>query len=200
MDTTVTIEAVVKLDQSQTIGNDPAQYSTNLYVEDWVGQGSMGQKNFGITTSGLGGFVAPNYLGQNMTQKVMTISKNEWHHVAYVVDSSSEKLYLDGNLVLSRPSQNQNIWETTTSSFLGYGWLGYVSSFRVSNIARYTGNTYSVPGRKLNSDSSTLMLFNFSTVSGTTILDESGNGRNGTLGASSPRAINATAPLPVNVE
>jgi hypothetical protein len=159
----------------------------------------MGQKNFGVTTSGIMGFVAPNYLGGAMTQKVMAISKDEWHHAAYVMDSNSERLYLDGALVVTRPSQNQNIWETTTSCFLGYGWLGYISSFRVSNVARYTGNSYSIPDRKLSSDNSTLLLFNFTSINGTTVFDESGNGRNGTLGGSTPRAVNATAPVIVQI-
>jgi formylglycine-generating enzyme required for sulfatase activity len=195
----VTIEAIVKFDQTQLAGSDPKQPIHNIYLEDWVGQGSMGQKNFGVTTSGIMGFVAPNYLGGAMTQKVMAISKDEWHHAAYVMDSNSERLYLDGALVVTRPSQNQNIWETTTSCFLGYGWLGYISSFRVSNVARYTGNSYSIPDRKLSSDNSTLLLFNFTSINGTTVFDESGNGRNGTLGGSTPRAVNATAPVIVQI-
>jgi formylglycine-generating enzyme required for sulfatase activity len=200
LDTTLTIEAIVKLDQNQVLGSDLNQPISNVYVEDWVGQGSMGQKNFGISTSGIMGFVAPNYLGQAMTQKIMDISKNEWHHAAYVVDSSSERLYLNGSLVATRASQNQNVWETTTSSFLGYGWLGYLSSFRISNVARYSGASYTVPNRKLANDSSTLMLFNFTSASGTTVFDESGNGRHGTLGGSTPRAASPTEPVLVVVE
>jgi len=189
LDTTVTIEAIVKFDNDQPKRPDPLQPFQNIFVEDWVGQGSSGQINFGVTTSGLMGFAAPNYLGDFMTLKEMNISQNEWHHAAYVIDSTSERLYLDGNLVASRPSQNQNIWESTTSSYLGYGWLGYLSSFRISNVARYTGVSYVKPDLKLTSDASTLLLYNFETVSGDTIVDESGNGRHGTLGGSTPRAV-----------
>lgn len=189
LDTTVTIEAIVKLDKFQTKVPDPLQPFQNIFVEDWVGQGSMGQVNFGVTTSGLMGFAAPNYLGDFMTLKEMAVSQNEWHHAAYVIDSTTERLYLDGNLVASRPSQNQNIWESTTSSYLGYGWLGYLSSFRISKVARYTGQSYVKPGLKLTTDESTLLLYNFDSVTGDTVYDESGNGRHGTLGGSTPRAV-----------
>ena len=192
LDTTVTIEAIVKFDKDQPKLSDASQPFLNLFVEDWVGKGSMGQVNFGVTTSGLMGFAAPNYLGSYMTQKDKSISKNEWHHAAYVIDADTERLYLDGGLIQSRPSQNLNIWESTTSSFLGYGWLGYLSSFRISKVARYTGAAYTKPGLKLTNDASTLLLYNFSSVSGNTINDESGNGRNGTLGGSTPRAVSPT--------
>jgi hypothetical protein len=67
-------------------------------------------------------------------------------------------------------------------------------------VARYTGNSYSIPDRKLSSDNSTLLLFNFTSINGTTVFDESGNGRNGTLGGSTPRATNTTAPLLVQTQ
>jgi hypothetical protein len=201
LDTTVTIEAVVKLDKAQAKVPDPQQPFQNIFVEDWVGQGSSGQVNFGVTTSGLMGFAAPNYLGDFMTLKEMPISQNEWHHAAYVIDSTSERLYLDGNLVASRPSQNQNIWDSTTSSYLGYGWLGYLSSLRISKVARYTGQSYVKPGLKLTSDDSTLLLYNFDSVTGDTVHDESGNGRHGTLGGSTPRAVApVTRPVLVSLD
>ena len=173
-----TFEAVFQLDVPENPNGD-----ANIYAEHWAGAGSPGQKQLVASSAGVGGFAAPssNFNGGGLV-KAQAVSLGQWHHVAFVANATSENLYLDGRRVATRPSSGADIWETTTSCRLGLEFLGYLSSFRISNVARYTGTGYTVPPLKLVSDQSTVLLYNFSNIEGDTVPDESGNGRTGTIG------------------
>jgi formylglycine-generating enzyme required for sulfatase activity len=177
----ITVEAIFMLDGQQSDNT-----RKDLYTENWAGQGSPAQKEFSVGVSGLGGFAAPNsnYNGGGIGFDV-PISPHKWHHAAYVMSGTTESLYLDGQLVSSRNSYGFTIWASTAGyCTLGYGWIGYVSSFRISQTARYSGQSYPANYSKLSSDANTLLLYNFSKITNSTVVDESGNGRNGILGGS----------------
>jgi len=173
LDTQFTIEAFVLLDQEQEI--------RQFYFEQWGGQGTPGDKQFGATSSGFKGYAFPNNAG-TIFRHSQVLPLETWHHVAYVMDQTSERFYLNGNLAASRPSTNRDVAESTTFSRLGDGWLGYMSSFRISNTARYTGESYQVPSFRMHNDSETILLFNFTNVSEGVVQDESGSDRHGVLG------------------
>jgi hypothetical protein len=57
-----------------------------------------------------------------------------------------------------------------------------MDEFRISDVARYTGN-YTPPGSPFTPDASTEVLYHFDDGSGQTVTDASGNGVTGVLGA-----------------
>ncbi len=121
------------------------------------------------------------------------LSTDTWHHVAYVDDSSQERLYLDGTLVASQANGNGDVGDSTGLAHVGAifrdgavrsGFVGYIDSLRISDVARYSGESFTAPTGDLASDTDTLLLYNFNDPAGsTTVTDSSGNGRTGTLGA-----------------
>lgn len=189
----MTIEAIVLFD-SDTDGG-------GLFVEDWVGQGTPGQKNFNISPARLLGYVFPNDLSNGYFQPDVNLSVKSWHHVAFVLDGNQERFYVDGWLIASRSSNSGNVPDTNTCCMLGYGWKGYISSFRISNNARYSGSSHTPSFSKLTTDANTLLLYNFNEAPGsTTISDESGNNRTGRLGTVGPRSPSPTSPTFVTKE
>jgi len=192
LDTQFTVEAVVLLDQEQEI--------RQFYFEQWGGVGRPGDKQFGATSSGFKGYAYPNNMG-NIWRHSRVLPLGIWHHVAYVMDQTSERFYLNGHLAASRPSTNRNVEESTTFCRLGDGWLGHISSFRISNTARYSGDSYQVPGFKMHNDSDTILLFNFTNTINNIVQDESSSNRDGVLGQGRP---DATSPvlvfLPVDTD
>jgi formylglycine-generating enzyme required for sulfatase activity len=189
----MTIEAIVLFD-SDTDGG-------GLFVEDWVGQGTPGQKNFNISPARLLGYVFPNDLSNGYFQPDVNLSVKSWHHVAFVLDGNQERFYVDGWLIASRSSNSGNVPDTNTCCMLGYGWKGYISSFRISNNARYSGSSHTPSFSKLTTDANTLLLYNFNEAPGsTTISDESGNNRSGRLGTVGPRSPSPTSPTFVTKE
>jgi protein-S-isoprenylcysteine O-methyltransferase Ste14 len=74
--------------------------------------------------------------------------------------------------------------------------LGVLDSVRISNVARYSGPSFSPTMGDLANEPGTLLLYNFNAneVSGNTVYDQSGNGRNGTFasgfdGATAPTLV-----------
>lgn len=160
--------------------------------------------------SGIGGFnfgAGSRVLSTNS----VTLSQDVWHHVAYVYDGSQERLYLDGEREVSRPAGG----DVADSDGLGHigaifrdgsvrsSFVGYMDSIRISNTARYSGDSFTAPTGDLASDANTLLLYNFAEEAGsTTVADGSPNGRTGTLGAgfsgaTSPE-LGAIVVLPTN--
>ncbi|MDQ4127661.1 MAG: Ig-like domain-containing protein, partial [Actinomycetota bacterium] len=121
------------------------------------------------------------------------LSTDTWHHVAYVDDSVQERLYLDGTLVASQANGNGDVGDSTGLAHVGAifrdgavrsGFVGYIDSLRISDVARYSGESFTAPTGDLATDADTLLLYNFNDPAGsTTVTDSSGNGRMGTLGA-----------------
>jgi tRNA A-37 threonylcarbamoyl transferase component Bud32 len=117
-----------------------------------------------------------------------------WHHVALVYDGEEMHLYLDGERLGSK-SGCCDIGIGVTDAFVGASWrppgenprpsfIGYLDTLRVSDVARYTGQTFSAPQGKLPNDAHTLLLYNFQDPADSlTVRDESGHQRTGTFGA-----------------
>ena len=84
-----------------------------------------------------------------------------WDHLAVSRESGTARLYLNGTLL------STNTGYTHSFDFNNYncgynsggnGLVGNVSNLRVSNIARYTGASLTVPTEDLTSDADTLLL------------------------------------------
>lgn len=150
--------------------------------------------------------------GNTFTTPV-SLTPREWHHIAYVYDGAEERLYVDGQMIVARPGTG-NISDASGSAaniggFMREGFrpsfIGLLDTFRVSSVARYTGQSYTVPTGDFVSDADTQLLYNFTEVSGsTTIADLSPNGITGTLGAgyvdaTSPRLVSGL-PIPGDLD
>jgi hypothetical protein len=129
----------------------------------------------------------------------LTLSEDVWHHFAFVQDgpSNQQRMYVDGQLVGSQPASG-DIRDSDGAPFIGAierdgslsgSFTGYMDSFRVSDVARYSGNSFSAPTGDFSSDANTQILYNFDAGQfvdnngAIQVLDESGNGQAGTLGA-----------------
>lgn len=124
------------------------------------------------------------------------LSRDVWHHIAWVYDGNELRLYLDGARVAAMPPKRHRgdrIGTGATVVYVGAVWrppeeipragfVGYLDTLRVSNVARYAGERFDPPQDKLPTDGDTLLLFNFTDQTGSTVADESGHGRTGTLG------------------
>ena len=92
------------------------------------------------------------------------MSLNTWHHFVVCRSGTTMSMYLDGNLVVSATnSQNfsdgcLNIGRQNTAQ---YYFSGYMSEFRISNISRYSGSTYTVPTTLFVPDTNTTCLVHF---------------------------------------
>ena len=121
----------------------------------------------------------------------VSLTLNQWHHIAYVYNGSQDMLFVGGNLIASRASSGA-ISNAGGGAFLGSlfrdnqivdGIVGYLDSFRMSSIARYSSSTFTPPVGDMTADSDTIMLFNFNEAPGSTVLNDlSGNGHHGALG------------------
>ncbi|MBL9136851.1 MAG: hypothetical protein JNK85_13345 [Verrucomicrobiales bacterium] len=126
-------------------------------------------------------------------------SPEEWHHLAFVTDEASDRLYLDGRLVaaMNRETSIQNgsgearigailrSDGSTSGLTISSAFIGFVDYVRISKVARYFGPRFQPPVGDLSSDGNTLLLYNFNDApEDIAVIDESPAKRHGTLGAS----------------
>lgn len=135
-----------------------------------------------------------------LPQAVVTVAPNVWHHFAYVYDGAEERLYLDGVRIKTQP-RTSAIANSAGVGHIGAllrpdlwpSFQGYMESIRLSDIPRYSGESFSPPTGDFTSDANTLLLYTFDELAGSlTVADSSPLGRTGTLGAG---FAGATAPL-----
>jgi hypothetical protein len=130
--------------------------------------------------------------GGSVITGATAVSFDQWHHVAFVYDGSEERLYLDGTLVQSRPASG----DISDADGLGYvgaifrdgaardSFIGLIDVLRLSDVARYTGSSFTPPSPDMTSDANTVLLYTFDEAPGsTTVADGSSLTRTGTLGA-----------------
>ena len=121
-----------------------------------------------------------NYFYDNLylTERIVTnLSANVWNHVAIVYNNYQIKYYLNG--------LKSNIYAFNTSFISDYvtkpsGSIitnltfssnnGYIDSLRISDSARYSGNSYIVPTTSFTSDANTVVLNNFNLPISTKLL------------------------------
>lgn len=94
-------------------------------------------------------------------------SANAWHHVALSFDGSAYRLFLDGSLENTWASSATIVATVFGNLVIGYnpfatseGFNGYIDEFRLSSVARYTGN-FTPPISAFTADSNTIALNHF---------------------------------------
>jgi concanavalin A-like lectin/glucanase superfamily protein len=116
---------------------------------------------------------------------------NAWHHIAVTRDSSSTaQIFVDG---LLRGTATATPAPTSSTGAFGVGdagdarteyFAGLIDEVRISSIARYT-ESFVPQAANFGTDATTVALYHFDEPSGQTLIDSSGNNRNGVLGTSS---------------
>lgn len=198
--TTATFEAVIAI-------SDPA-YAT-VFFEQVNG---IEDKDLIVGATGVKGYAYNT--ASDVVDGVAPVSLNVFHHIAFVHDVTQQRVYLDGVLIGSRAVSGTigNATQAGHPAAIGGSqfdqnnslvpsFLGLLDSIRISNVARYSGASYTPPTGDMTSDANTLILFNFNPgdVTGNTITDLSGNGHTGTFasgfsGATAPTITASTTP------
>ena len=128
--------------------------------------------------------------GNSTTCSGVNAQVGRWYHVAVTRDSGgTRRFFVDGILVRTEtasPAPSDSSGRLTlgrAGDHNGEYFPGLVDEVRISNISRYSTN-FTPPTYLFTSDSNTVVLYHLDAGTGQTLLDSSGNGRNGTRGAS----------------
>jgi len=124
-----------------------------------------------------------------------------WHHVAYTKTASGVSFYING----VRVEENQTSafsWSNTLMYFgrgvtaSSHNLKGFGTEWRISDVARYTGSTFTVPTTALTNDSDTLLLVQSNTTDGsTTFTDGSSNTHSVSVDSSVEHSTDVTSPV-----
>jgi hypothetical protein len=136
------------------------------------------------------------------------IPLNTWTHLAATYDGSKSNIYqgtsgTSSTVASSTPLGSNMVFTPTYNFRVGGGAAaggqinGNLADVRVSNVARYTGTTYSVPSQPFSTDANTLLLLKSLAQQPGTTLEVQGRGLNSvSLGAT--RTTNAYPPAPMS--
>lgn len=104
---------------------------------------------------------------------------NTWIHFAITRESGTMNVYVDGTRITTRSDSYDYNFEYLaiggyySTSFL---WNGHIDEFRVSNTARYTGASHTVPTSAFVNDANTVMLLHMDGTDGSTLfIDDNGS-------------------------
>jgi len=96
------------------------------------------------------------------TEGTTDLGDEAWHHCAVVRESGTVSIYVDGSREAQRASSTNDldIGPLTIGEYNGgaKAYTGYLDEIRISNTARYTGTSYTVPTASFTSDSNTKLL------------------------------------------
>ena len=163
------------------------QFGTGDYtVEAWVrtnsvagtqviyNKGTVSLTSVGAYLNASGKVVANH--GTATITGTTTLSANTWYHVRVVRRSATTGIYLyiNGTLDASSTSATANVSNTDPFDIgdaTNY-WNGYIDDFRLSNVARNTGN-FTAPTAALGSDPATILMLHFDGANNSTsIVDD----------------------------
>jgi alpha-tubulin suppressor-like RCC1 family protein/sugar lactone lactonase YvrE/uncharacterized protein YfcZ (UPF0381/DUF406 family) len=119
----------------------------------------------------------------NLNNTVLSI--NTWYHIAVVIDSSNGcRIFVNGKQQSYQSASNDG-GISTSSLRIGnssYPITGYIDEFRIWGVPRTETQIRDHMCRRLNGDETGLVAYyRFDHTSGTTLLDMTSNGNNGTL-------------------
>lgn len=106
--------------------------------------------------------------GSVMIAPASGVAVNTWMHIALVRQGTTWTLYQNG-ISLGSSSASATFGNNTLPFIVGnYGalsapWQGYIDEFRISNVARYTGN-FTPPSAAFTPDANTVALWHMDSV------------------------------------
>jgi hypothetical protein len=153
-----------------------------------------------ITTAQIG-FATNIGSATNYNAGAAGFAVGSWSHVAVTFDGTRSNVYVGGALSNTIPVSAISTPYTPTSSFqvgIAYNtqYQGNLADLRVSNVARYTGSSYTVPTAPFVTDRNTLLLLKSLGGQVGTTLEVQGRGLNAvSLGAT--QTVRAYPPAPM---
>lgn len=170
---TVTLEAWVKLESSGSFRTIVGNYNGNMQFLLRVDNGFVA-----FWVDGGGGY-------QNVTGTT-TIPVGTWTHIAGVWDGTTKKIFVNGLLENSLPMTGA--FPTVTNSVRVGGSFGteymdgLIDDVRIWNVARTDADIKAFMSTCLTgAESGLVALYDFESGTGTTLVDRTGNGYNGTF-------------------
>ena len=158
---TATIEFWFKL--TETTG----QY-TFMGGDEWTGGSPYPtERSWMIDAGGSSGGNYIRWTHHSHTVQTSWTADTSWHHLAVAIDSGTQKVYLDGTLIVTGNRTGQ--WGNAAGSKLiigngavsgsGYSQAmhGYIDELRWSNVVRYTAN-FTPSTSAFTTDGNTLLL------------------------------------------
>ncbi len=192
-----TVEFWGKFPASQT----DTTATLNRIIAKWAGTGGFPYeiKINNQTAGGSAGKISAQRsdgTNQPSVTSSVTVNDNAWHHIAFVKNSSTLTIYIDG--ASSGTTTDTTTGTTTNSTALTFGrslttlgrWTnGTIDEVRISSAVRYT-SAFTPPRAPFTTDASTGGLWHFDgrntspgRTASQTAFDESTNANNATLGA-----------------
>jgi hypothetical protein len=146
-----------------------------------------------------------NFSGDGFAAGNLTTSV--WYDLAYVFNGSQENIYVDGNLVGSQSAGGEIGIGTDNLMAIGAmfrdggtapSFIGDIESLRISDVARYSSDSYPASMSDFADDPSTLLLYDFDRLSpdSSSIPDLSGNGHDGVFGVGFDGATSPVVVVP----
>ena len=128
------------------------------YIKACFGVNEQGY--LGIDYSAGGGYGGTSYYDTT------AMSTGQWYHIAFVWEESGNNIYLyrDGTRVVNQTGVAEPNWSRITANFGlyigGHFWQAdvHMDEIRVSQSARYTGASFSVPTGAFTNDEDTILL------------------------------------------
>lgn len=178
---------------------------SNIFLDRDVWNGVMGH-GIGVTRDGSNLVVVFGVAGVGLTHTSIVTTSNigdgAWHHVAVVRQQSTGviRIYIDGTQEASGTystgdlrydgsasggQNNDQIVLGREKHDLGSGFNGSLDEIRISNSRRYTSG-FTPTTRPHPVDSNAMALYHADSASGTTLIDGTAGGTNGTLFVGGP--------------
>lgn len=163
-------------------------------VEAWIYLNSLGKKHqifykgTNLSTSIRFSVSAGNVLQAAHAGTIITgitsLTTGVWYHVAIVrnADLGTFRIYLNGSVEAYTTGVTGNVSNGDPVSIGGYtatagdSLEGYIDDLRISNIARYTAGTFTLPASAQTSDVATVLMLNFDGGNFSTAFVDSANG------------------------
>ena len=99
----------------------------------------------------------------------VTVNANEWTMLSYERQGNTHRIYKNGTLEDTATTGNKQDNGPFTIGKNGFGdFDGYIDEVRVSDIARYTGSSFTEPTSEFSVDSDTIALLHFDGADGST--------------------------------
>ena len=151
--------------------------STDFTIDVWIRPNSVtGYK--GIWQSGTSTTEQSYLLGNQVYWTVnpstiittsVTVNANEWTMLSYERQGNTHRIYKNGTLEDTATTANKQDNGLFSIGKNGFGdFDGYIDEFRVSDIARYGGSSFTEPTSAFSVDSDTIALLHFDGADGST--------------------------------
>ena len=151
--------------------------STDFTVDVWIRPDNVtGYK--GIWQSGTSTTEQSYLLGNQVYWTVnpstiittsVTVNANEWTMLSYEREGNTHRIYKNGTLEDTATTANKQDNGLFSIGKNGFGdFDGYIDEFRVSDIARYGGSSFTEPTSAFSVDSDTIALLHFDGADGST--------------------------------